>query len=175
MKKNILSVSIFVVGLIFLSCNTAEDGYNASTGSTVSFTSVAPAFTLAAEGPPNTCVTSGLANATFQVFVPIGAAAEAPGDLTQATNKIHGVLDASGATLYKYHDDIETFLPEFSLVDVVAAGAFPFVTNDRGLFTLAYTVTGCWDADGAPITGTAQIRADIGVSIGILDISITSG
>lgn len=171
-KESMKVLFTFMLGLILINCNAAESGFNAPLGSQIGFTSEQYTCNIGATGTPDSCVSCGLQLATVLVQVPIEALEEASGPTLQAGNKIQGVIVSEGPSLFVFQDGVETFVPQSSLVDPVAADSFPFVTNSRGLYTFAFQTGGCFDENGDAIPGNTFISADIGVTFGITAISI---
>lgn len=179
MKRKIGKILLIGFAVVLMHCNAAEDGFNAPTGSSVTTNPKSVSFTFPATG--SGCVTSSLSFVTFQIFIPIGTKQptipEVDSVNLQPGNEIQGVVVRGGdaITLYRFKDGVETFLPQASLVDVVPAGTFAFVTNERGLYSAAFTVTACYDSEGELITGSGAVSADIGVTQGVVSVTIAAG
>ncbi|MEZ4846593.1 MAG: hypothetical protein R2877_06535 [Bdellovibrionota bacterium] len=177
MMKKYIQVSLLSTLAIFAGCNASEDAFNAPDGATIDFTE--PSVSIQFAGPGEVLFMS-----TLRVRVPIG---EGPvpspnGDITPGApemengNKIQGVVSCGRCNLYVFKDGVETYLPQISLIDPVASGSFTFTTDEQGLYTFVFGVLspasiGFVNADGDILAYTDEVRADIRVAQGRVEIS----
>lgn len=163
MKKYIQASLLAVFALILIRCNAAEEEFNAPAGSTVEFLTGDIELQFAGPGEVLLLVTT-------RVNVPVGLGTPESG------NKIHGVISCARCNLYIFKDGVETYLPQSSLLDPVAAGSFAFNTDAQGLYTFAIGVRspsdlGFINADGDLVSYSDGVIADIRVAQATLGIT----
>jgi hypothetical protein len=169
MMKKYIQTSLLVVLAIFAGCNAAEEEFNAPEGSQVTFSPESVAVQFGAPGEV-------IYIATVRVLIPIGEGVipGAGGDIGAGApefepgNKIQGVISCGACNLYVFKEGVETFLPQLSLLDPVAAGSFSFVTDRQGLYTFAFGMLGFFNGDGDIATYTSSVGASIRVATGEL-------
>jgi hypothetical protein len=164
LKNKIILLISFAVVFAILGCNEADDGFNAPNGATVTF--VTPPYTRAGFG--SSVVGDAIDVVTVRVDVPIGGGVSGAGAETEAANQVSGFIQCPACNLYVFKEGVTTYLPERSLIDLVASGTVTFKTNQQGLYTfvvgaLPPLARGCIDDDGNPEECTTSVKASIGV------------
>ncbi len=165
-KKVFQNSLLTILGVMLISCNAAETGFNAPDGSAIKFTTESMSASFPGAGEL-------LVLATVQVSVPIGV-----GGTTESANQISGVISCAVCNLYVFKDGVSTYLPQISLLDPVAAGSFAFTTNQRGLYSFVFGIRspidlGYINSDGEQVGYTAQVEADIGVTNTNLEYTVS--
>lgn len=161
MKKYIQATLLVVLTILLAGCNAAEEGFNAPAGSSPEFISGSINVTFAGGGEILYLV-------SLRVNVPIGTDVE-------GANEIQGIISCAFCNLYVFKEGVETYLPQTSLIDPVAAGSFAFVTDTQGLYRFVIGVLsplnlGFVNDEGDLVAYSDAVVADIGVSQASLTI-----
>lgn len=178
-NKYMKKILFFAVSIGLLSCNPAEDGFNAPSGSTVTAVPESFSYSLPATGTAGSCSTF-IGLVTFQVHIPIGTQQPTIPEIDNANlqpgNNINGVILATGnIDIYRFKDGVQTFNRDLSLADPVPSGTYSFVTDDRGLYHVIWTQTECYDSNGDLVPISGGIDADIGVAHLLVTVTVSGG